>query len=188
MRPPTGKQPLVVKAERVSDIRAALRLAKEYGLKLVIAGGSEAWMVAPELAAAKVPVIVQPTQNLPSSFDGLNSRMDSAALLSAEGVKVLISTMGEPHMVRTLAQEAGNAVAWGLPHTEALRAVTQDVAAAFGLEEGRVAPGAPADLVLWNGDPLEVSSRPVGMWLAGKQVPLTSRQQALLQKYKTLAK
>ncbi len=184
----TGALPVVVTANRVSDIRAALALGREFGLKLLIAGGREAWMVAPELAAAKVPVIVQPTQNLPSSFDGLNSRMDSAALLSAAGVKVLFSTMGEPHMVRTLAQEAGNAVAWGLPYEEALRAMTSNVTEAFGLEGGQVAPGQVADLVLWNGEPLEVSSRPVGMWLGGKQVPLTSRQQALYEKYRTLAK
>jgi imidazolonepropionase-like amidohydrolase len=157
-------------------------------VKPIIAGGSEAWMVAGELAAAKVPVILQPTQNLPADFDRLSSRLDSAALLRAAGVKVLISVLGEPAMVRTLAQEAGNAVAWGLPHTDALRAVTQDVAEAFGLPGGRIAPGAPADLVLWNGDPLESSSRPVGMWLAGRQVPLTSRQQALFDKYKALAK
>ncbi|MFY0564668.1 amidohydrolase family protein [Archangium lansingense] len=184
----TGALPVVVTANRVSDIRAALALGREFGLKLLIAGGREAWMVAPELAAAKVPVIVQPTQNLPSSFDGLNSRMDSAALLSGAGVKVLISTMGEPHMVRTLAQEAGNAVAWGLPYEDALRAMTSNVTEAFGLEGGQVAPGQVADLVLWNGEPLEVSSRPVGMWLSGKQVPLTSRQQALYEKYRTLAK
>jgi imidazolonepropionase-like amidohydrolase len=91
-------------------------------------------------------------------------------------------------MVRTLPQEAGNAVAWGLPHTEALRAVTSNVADVFGLEGGRIAPGAVADLVLWNGDPLELATRPVGMWLGGKQVPLTSRQQALFEKYKVLAK
>ncbi len=184
----TGVLPVVVTANRVSDIRAALALGREFGLKLLIAGGREAWRVAPELAAAKVPVIVQPTQNLPSSFDGLNSRMDSAALLSAAGVKVLLSTMGEPHMVRTLAQEAGNAVAWGLPYADALRAMTSNVTEAFGLEGGQVAPGQVADLVLWNGEPLEVSSRPVGMWLAGKQVPLTSRQHALYEKYRTLAK
>jgi imidazolonepropionase-like amidohydrolase len=172
----------------VSDIRAALALGREFGLKLVIAGGREAWMMAPELVATKVPVILQPTQNLPSSFDGLNSRLDAAALLSGAGVKVLISTLGEPHMVRTLAQEAGNAVAWGLPYADALRAITSNVTEAFGLEGGRVAPGQVADLVLWNGDPLEVSSRPLGMWVGGKQVPLTSRQQALFEKYRTLAK
>lgn len=179
-----GTLPVVVAADRVSDIRAALALGREYGLKLILAGGGEAWRVAPELAAAKVPVILQPTQNLPASFDALHARLDSAALLQAAGVKVLLSPMGEPHMVRTLPQEAGNAVAWGLPHTEALRALTANVADAFGLEGGRIAPGAQADLVLWNGDPLESASRPLGMWLAGRQVPLTTRQGALFQKYR----
>ncbi|WP_233261565.1 amidohydrolase family protein [Vitiosangium sp. GDMCC 1.1324] len=183
-----GTLPVVVSANKVSDIRAALALGREFGLKLLIAGGREAWMVAPELVAAKVPVIVQPTQNLPSSFDGLNSRLDAAALLSAAGVKVLISTMGEPHMVRTLAQEAGNAVAWGLPYADALRAITSNVTEAFGVEGGQVAPGQVADLVLWNGDPLESSSRPLGMWLGGKQVPLTSRQRDLFEKYRALSK
>jgi len=149
-------------------------------------GGGEAWMVASELAAAKVPVILQPTQNLPLDFDRLNSRLDAAALLSAAGVKVLVSVLGEPGMVRTLAQEAGNAVSWGLPHTEALRAVTANVAETFGLPGGRLAPGAAADVVLWTGDPLESSSRPVGMWLGGTQVPLVSRQQALFEKHRTL--
>ena len=183
-----GTLPVVVTANRVSDIRAALALGREFGLKLVIAGAREAWMVAPELAAAKVPVVLQPTQNLPSSFDGLYSRLDSAALLSGAGVRVLFSTLGEPHNVRTLPQEAGNAVAWGLPYADAVRAITSHVTEAFGLEGGQVAPGQVADLVLWNGDPLEVSSRPLGMWLGGKQVPLTSRQHALLEKYRTLPK
>jgi imidazolonepropionase-like amidohydrolase len=181
-----GRLPVVVFATKVADILAALGLAREYGLKLLIAGGDESWVVAKELAAAKVPVILQPTQNLPKDFDSLSSRLDSAALLSAAGVKVMFSTLGEPHNARTLAQEAGNAVAWGLPHTEALRAITSNVAEAFGLEGGRVGQGVPADLVLWNGDPLESSSRPLGMWLAGKQVPLVSRQQALFEKYRTL--
>jgi imidazolonepropionase-like amidohydrolase len=103
-------------------------------------------------------------------------------------VKVLISTMGEPHMVRTLAQEAGNAVAWGLPYADALRAISSNVTEAFGMEGGQVAPGQVADLVLWNGDPLESSSRPLGMWLGGKQVPLTSRQHALFEKYRAQLK
>ncbi|MBU8894440.1 amidohydrolase [Corallococcus sp. H22C18031201] len=181
-----GSMPVVVRADRESDIRAALSLAREYNLKLVLAGGGEAWRVAPELAAARVSVILHPTQNLPEDFDRLSSRQDAAALLTQAGVKVLVSGMGEPGMVRTLAQEAGNAVAWGLPHTEALRAMTANVADAFNLDVGRIAPGTTADVVLWNGDPLEVSSRPLGMWLAGRQVSLVSRQQALLEKYRTL--
>jgi imidazolonepropionase-like amidohydrolase len=183
-----GKLPVVVHAVRAGDMLAAIELARENGLKLIIAGGDEAWLMAKELAAAKVPVILQPTQNLPKDFDALSSRLDSAALLRAAGVRVLFSTLGEPHQARTLAQEAGNAVAWGLPHTEALRAITSSVAEVFGVEGGRIAPGAVADLVLWNGDPLESASRPLGMWLAGKQVPLVSRQQALFEKYRALPK
>jgi imidazolonepropionase-like amidohydrolase len=183
-----GTMPVVVAAKKAGDILAALELGREYGLKLVIAGGDEGWLVAKELAAAKVPVIIQPMQNLPDTFDALGSRLDSATLLTAAGVRVLFATLGEPHMARTLPQEAGNAVAWGLPHTEALRAITSNVAETFGVEGGRIAPGAVADLVLWNGDPLESSSRPLGMWLGGKQVPLTTRQQALFEKYRTLPK
>ncbi|HYH97619.1 amidohydrolase family protein, partial [Hyalangium sp.] len=184
----SGKLPVVVFATRVSDLLAALELAREYGLKLIIAGGDEAWLVARELAVAKVPVILLPTQNLPKDFDALSSRLDSGVLLRAAGVKVLFSTLGDPYQVRTLPQEAGNAVAWGMPHTEALRAITSNVAEVFGVEGGRIAPGAVADLVLWNGDPLESSSRPLGMWLAGKQVPLVSRQQALFEKHRALPK
>ncbi|WP_224370323.1 amidohydrolase family protein [Hyalangium versicolor] len=184
----SGKLPVVVYASRASDMLAALALAREYGLKLIIAGGDEAWRVAQELAAAKVPVILQPTQNLPKDFDALSSRPDCAVLLRAAGVRVLFSTLGEPHQVRTLPQEVGNAVSWGLPHTEALQAITSSVADTFGVEGGRIAPGAVADLVLWNGDPLESSSRVLGMWLAGKQVPLVSRQQALFEKYRVIPK
>ncbi|WP_338869904.1 amidohydrolase family protein [Myxococcus stipitatus] len=183
-----GALPVVVHADRASDLRAALGLAHEYNLKLIIAGGGEAWMVARELAAAKVPVIVQPTQNLPADFDRLNSRSDAAALLSQAGVKVLFSIMGDHGLVRTLPQEAGNAVAWGLPHTEAMRAMTSNVAEAFGLPVGKLVPGAVADVVLWNGDPLDSTARPLGMWLAGRQVPLVTRQQALFEKYRELPK
>ncbi|MDC0713866.1 amidohydrolase family protein [Stigmatella sp. ncwal1] len=179
----SGTVRVVVAAKRAGDLLAALELAREYGLKLILVGGDEAWQVAGALAAAKVPVILKPTQNLPRNFDSLGARLDLAALLHAAGVKVLISTMDEPHLTRTLSQEAANAVAWGLPHTEALRAVTSNVAEAFGVEGGRIAPGAVADLVLWNGDPLDLASRPLGMWLAGRQVGLVSRQQALFEKH-----
>jgi len=179
-----GTLPVVVSADRVTDLRAALALARDFRLRLVLAGAGEAWRIAPELAAARVPVIVQPTQNLPASFDSLHSRLDNAALLAKAGVKVMLSTLGEPHQVRTLPQEAANAVAWGLPYADALRALTVNPAQAFALEGGRVVAGAPADLVLWNGDPLEASSRALGMWIGGKQVTLETRQSALLEKYR----
>jgi imidazolonepropionase-like amidohydrolase len=181
-----GTLPVVVAAARASDIRAALTLAKDFGLKLVIAGGDEAWQVAPELAAAKVPVILQPTQNLPASFDALFSRQDQAALLHKAGVKVLLSTMGEPYRVNTLRQEAANAVSWGLPYFAALDAITRAPSEVFGLDAGRVARGQRADLVLWSGDPLESSSRPLGLWISGAQQKLQSRQDALFEKYRQL--
>jgi len=181
-----GKLPVIISARRTSDIQAALALGREFNLKLVVAGGSEAWQVASELAAAKVPVILQPAMNLPESFDSLGNRLDAAALLHSAGVKILFSTQSEPHMVRTLNQQAGTAVAWGMPYAEAVRAITSNASEAFGLDTGRLAQGATADLVLWNGDPLDAYSRPLGMWIGGKQVPLISRQQGLFEKYKAL--
>src|SRR5439155_4103984 len=144
------------------------------------------WLVAQELAAAQVPVVLQPTTDLPHNFDALASRADNAALLAAAGVKILIAQFGPPHHARTLAQEAGNAVAFGLPWEEAVRALTRNVAGAFGLDAGRLEPGARGDVGLWSGDPLELSSRAVAMWIGGKQVPLTTRQTALLEKYRTV--
>jgi imidazolonepropionase-like amidohydrolase len=101
-------------------------------------------------------------------------------------VKVLFSSFEEPHRVRTLGQEAGNAVAFGMSWAEAMKAVTANTADAFGLDAGRIAPGARADLVLWNGDPLEASSRPMGMWIGGRQTALGGRAGALLEKYRAL--
>ena len=182
----SGKLPLLIAADRVSDLRAALALAKSFGVKIVLVGAAEGWLMAQELAFAQVPVILEPTLDLPKNFDALASRSDNAALLAAAGVKVLIAQVGSPHFARMLAQEAGNAVAFGLPWEEAIRALTSNVAAAFALDAGRLEPGARGDVVLWSGDPLELSSRPVAMWISGKQVPLTTRQTALLEKYRTV--
>ena len=176
-----------VLADRQSDLLAALALGREYGLKVVLLGAAEGWLVAKEIAAARVPVIAEATNDLPANFDALASRLDNTALLSAAGVKVLIAPFGRPHMVRNIVQEAGNAVSWGLPYDEAIRAISSNVADAFGLEGfGKLTDGARADAVLWTGDPLELSSRPVAMWIGGRQVPLTSRQSALLEKYRKL--
>jgi len=181
-----GKLPLLVAADRVSDLRGALALAKSFGLRIIFVGAAEGWLVAQEIAAAQVPVVVEPTTDLPKNFDALASRADNAALLAAAGVRILIAQFGPPHRARTLAQEAGNAVAFGLPWEEAMRALTSNAAAAFGLDSGRLEQGARGDVVLWSGDPLELSSRAVAMWIGGKQVPLTTRQTALLEKYRTV--
>lgn len=183
-----GKAALVLAADRTSDILAALDLAREFKLKLVIVGGAEAWKVAPELAAAGVPVVVQPTRNLPDSFDTMGARLDSAALLAAAGVPVVIGWLDDSHNLRNLTQEAGIAVANGLPWETALRAITLEPARAYGMSatHGSVAVGKVANVVVWDGDPLELKHRPVQVFIRGRAIPMTSRQTLLRDRYREL--
>jgi len=181
-----GEQPLVVTAHRASDIEAALRLAGEQRLNLVLEGASEAWMVADELARRKVPVVVDPMQDLPRRFDRLHARSDNAALLSRAGVPVVIATFTS-HQVRLLWQHAGNAVRTGMGHDAAIRAVTEAPADAFGLRGyGRIEPGAVANVVVWSGDPLQTSTRVEHVFVRGAEQPLETRQTLLLRRYRTL--
>jgi imidazolonepropionase-like amidohydrolase len=181
-----GRMPLVVRAHRSSDIRAALRLARELGLRLVIEGGTEAWMVARELAAARVGVILDPTDNLPSSFDRVHVRDDAATLLAAAGVDVAVSSLGSASNVRLLRQLAGVAAANGLSPTAALAAVTTVPAKLFGLDRGRIRAGAAADLVVWSGDPFELSTRAEHVIIAGTEQGTRTRQTLLFERYRKL--
>jgi imidazolonepropionase-like amidohydrolase len=182
-----GRMPLVVQAERASDIRTALRIAEEYDLRLVISGGSEAWRVADELARARVPVIVKVLRNLPNSFEELGNRYDNAALLRRAGVVVAI-TSDDTHNARNLKQEAGNAVAYGLPHAEALRAITLAPAQIWGLGDryGSLEPGKVANVVVWGGDPLELLTPVEHVFIHGRQVPMVSRDTQLRDRYRRL--
>lgn len=185
-----GRVPLTLSAERASDILAAIDVAREYKLRVVVVGGAEAWKVAGELAAAKVPVVLQPSRNLPGSFDTLGARLDAAALLAAAGVPVVIGWLDDSHNLRNLTQEAGIAVAHGLPWETALRAITLEPARAYGMEasHGSVAVGKVGNLVVWDGDPFEHSSRPVQVLVRGRSVPLVSRQTLLRDRYRDLGK
>jgi imidazolonepropionase-like amidohydrolase len=179
-----GQIPLVLNVHRASDIEAALRLAKAYGLRLVIHGGAEAWLVADQLAAAQVPVIFDPTRNLPERFEALNLRIDAAARLHRAGVAMAF-TEAESHNARNLRQLAGIAVAHGLPHAAALTAITRTPAEIYGLggELGQIRPGYRGDLVIWDGDPLEVTSYPVQVFIDGEAVAPHSRQTQLRDRY-----
>ncbi len=179
-----GEIPLVIEAHRASDIRAALSIAREYDLRLIIQGGSEAWMVADELARARVPVVVKVLQNLPESFERLGSRYDNAAILRRAGVPIAI-TSGDTHNARNITQEAGNAVAYGLPHEEALRAITLAPAEIWGVGEryGSLAPGRVANVVVWGGDPLELMTPVEHVFIRGREIPLVSRQTELRDRY-----
>ncbi|MGB1698776.1 MAG: amidohydrolase family protein, partial [Nannocystaceae bacterium] len=179
------KIPLTLRANRVSDLLAALKLAKDFDLRLVILGGAEGWKVREALADAGVTVIVQPSSNLPQSFDSLGSRLENAALLHAAGVTVGIAVLGDPHNVRNARQEAGIAASYGLPREVAVAAMTKHIAEAYGMEQshGSLEPGKVANVVVWSGDPLELASWPEAVIIRGEQVPLVSRQSELRDRY-----
>jgi hypothetical protein len=170
--------------ERASDIRQVVRYAQKNGMKAVIAGGAEAWLVANELAAARVPVVLDALQDLPSDFDRLGSRLDNAKLLNDAGVRIAFS-WDESFNVRKNRQLAGNAVAHGLPWEAALAAITSAPAEIFGIgaARGRIEKGQSADLALWSGDPLEVTSVAEQVWIAGSPVAMKSRQTELRDRY-----
>lgn len=182
-----GRMPLVVRAKRASDIASALRIAGEFGVRLVVEGGEEAWLVAERLAAAAVPVIVKPLTNLPVQFEQVGARYENPALLEAAGVPVVLSTL-DTHNARRLRQEAGNAVRFGMSWEGALRAVTLAPAEAFGVGDryGSLAPGKVANLVVWSGDPFEISTEAERVFIRGEEADLDSRQRRLLERYREL--
>jgi imidazolonepropionase-like amidohydrolase len=181
-----GELPLVVQADRVSDLRLALRLAAEFDVRLVLLGAREGWRVADELAAAGVPVIVNPLVNLPD-FEGLASTYENAGRLRAAGVEVLISSFSS-HSVRDLLHAAGQAVAYGMDHAAALRAVTLAPATVWGAAEetGSLAVGKRADVVVWTGDPFELSTTAEHVFIGGREIERDSRQDRLFRRYRTL--
>ena len=181
-----GTIPLFVSVNRRSDIRTTLALAGEFGVRVVIVGGAEAWQEAAALAAAKVPVIIDPVANQPAHFDALHTRGDAAVRLTKAGVTVAFSTFSA-HSVRKLRQWAGNAVRAGLSKGDALAAVTRNPAKILGLpNRGRVAVGGIADLVVWSGDPFELSTRVEALYIRGRTVSLEHRQRTLFERYRTV--
>ncbi len=181
-----GGNRIVFAVERAADIRQVILLTDRLRLRSVIAGGAEAWRLAAELAKANIPVILDPLANLPGDFDRLGTRLDNAALLHLAGVTILFSAPGSaPHNARKIRQLAGNAVANGLPWEAALKAITTWPAETFGAGDrlGSIEPGKQADLVLWDGDPLEVTSAVRRAWIAGRTVDLDTRQKRLRDRY-----
>ncbi len=188
-----GKLPLMIEAERVDDIESALRLAKEYNLKIMILGGAEAWLAASDLAAAHVPVIAGAMNNIPISFETLNQRQENVGILSKAGVQIaIIGNNGdgdeELFNVRNVKYEAGNAVSYGMDHDAALRAVTLTPAELFGVADrvGSLQPGRDANVVVWSGDPFEFSTRAEHVYVHGQDTMTPSRQDLLTQRYRTL--
>jgi len=178
-----GGTPLLVHVDRASDIESLLRVAADYRIKLIIYGGAEAWMVADAIAAARVPVILDSTGNLPFSFEALNARLESPAILAAAGVQISFGAnwQSETHAARNIAQSAGNAVANGLPWIEGLRAITLSPARMYQVDDkyGSIEVGKEADLIVWSADPLELTSNPEEVVIRGEAVSLENRQTLL---------
>ncbi|MDB4891257.1 MAG: amidohydrolase, partial [Gemmatimonadetes bacterium] len=188
-----GKVPMIINAEKASDIEAAMKLANEFKFKLIIGGGAEAWQVAAKLAAAKVPVLTGAMNNIPDSFSSLGQRQENAGLLARAGVAVaLIGNAGggdeEAFNVRNVRYEAGNAVSYGMEWNAALRAITLGPAEIFGVADrvGSLQAGKSADVVIWSGDPFEFATQPEKVFVRGVQIVAPSRQDLLEQRYKTL--
>lgn len=181
-----GQGRIVVEVDRASDIRQLLRWATREKVKIAIAGASEAWQVTPELAAAHVPVFVDVLANLPASFDQIGATLENAARLQRAGVAVSFVQRGDAtHNARKMRQLAGNAVANGLPWADGLAGLTRVPAQAFGVADqiGSIEPGKRADLVLWEGDPLDVAHYAEQVWLGGRAMPMRSRQTDLRDRY-----
>jgi len=178
--------PLIFTAHRASDILAAIRFAGEEKIRLVINGGVEAWQVADRLAAAKIPVIVKPSMQVPMSFDAMGCRDDGPALLRQAGVQVIFTSDDWDNPVRRIRQEAGIAVAFGFPRAAALQAITLDPARILGKDKelGTVAVGKRANVVLWSGDPLENDTLAEGVWIDGVAQSLEDRQLQLAKRYR----
>jgi hypothetical protein len=184
----TGGGRMVFDVERASDIRHVIAFAQREHLKAAVRGAAEAWRVAAELAAARVPVILDPLDDLPESFDSVGATLENAARLERAGVRIAFSFNDpQPHNIRKLRQGAGIAVAHGLPFESALAALTRNPAEIFGVADrnGTIERGRPADLVLWSGDPLEVTTLADAVFIQGVQQPMRSRQTELRDRYLT---
>lgn len=184
-----GKIPLIVHVDRAHDIRATLKLAKSFAIRLILVGAKEAHLLARDIAESKALVILAPMENTPDSFDSLSATLENAARLHAAGVKLAFTgNVGDSpsHNAHLARQGAGNAVAHGLPVQAALAALTRNPAEAFGLGDryGQIAPNFDADIVVWSGDPLEVTSYPDHVLIKGKEMSRVSRQTLLRDRYK----
>lgn len=188
-----GRMPLLITVDRASDIDAAMRLARDFNLRIMIGGGAEAWMMADKLAAARIPVFTGAMNNIPGGFAALGQRQENAALLRKAGVPVaLIGNAGggdeEAFNVRNLKQEAGNAVAYGMSWDDALRAVTLAPAEFFGVADriGSLQAGRAGNVVIWSGDPFEFSTRAEHVFVRGREHTERTRQDLLTDRYRAL--
>jgi len=184
-----GREPLIVSVHRAADILQVIKLAREEKLNIILEGAEEAYMVAPQIAAAHVPVMVHAFEDLPASFDQIGASLTNPARLAAAGVTLAIENPSFYTGARTPRIDAGRAVAHGLPMSVALASITITPARIFGVADkiGSLEAGKDADIVVWSGDPLEPLSAPTAILIKGVEEPLRDRDLDLRDRYMAIA-
>ncbi len=175
--------PLIIKANRASDILKLIKLKETYDLNLIIMGAQEAGLVANRIAENKIPLIINPINNIPESFDELGANIELAGKLEDLGITLMFNAPRD-HNYHLIRQGAGVAVANGMSYAGALKAITLSPVEVFNLgNRGEIASGKIADLIIWDADPLEPSSMPEKVFINGKDIDLTSRMSRLTERY-----
>jgi len=175
--------PLIIKSHRASDLLKIIELKEKYNLNIIIMGAQEASLVSDELAEHNIPLIFDPMNNIPESFDELASNIQMASKLEEAGIEMMF-TVSRSHNYHLIRQGAGVAVANGLSYGAAIRALSSTPAKVFGIKDrGTIEPGKIADLIIWEADPLEPSSMPEYVFVNGENIDLTTRSSRLRDRY-----
>lgn len=181
-----GELPVLVVANRAREIRSAVEFCEKQKLKMILAGGAEAWKVKDLLREKKIPVVLRPTLRLPVEEDDPYDKVfTQPAELAAAGVKIAFASFGN-EFVRRLPQEAGNAAAHGLPRDEAVKAITLYPAEIFGLADrlGSIEPGKIANLIVTRGDLLELNSDIRYLFINGQLTSTDNKHRQLYEEYR----
>lgn len=175
--------PLIIESNRASDILKLIKLKKKYNLNLIIMGAQEATLVSTQIAESKIPLIVNPINNIPNSFDELASNINASARLEQAGISLMFNAPRD-HNYHLIRQGAGVAVANGMSYGGAIKALTSNFSKAFGISsKGVLKKGASADLIIWSSDPLEPSSIPEKVFINGVDSSLMTRSLRLQERY-----
>jgi len=175
--------PIIIKSHRASDILKLIELKNTYDLNLIIMGAQEASLVVDKIAESKIPLIVNPINNIPNSFDELASNINMTSMLEKAGITLMFS-VSRSHNYHLIRQGAGVAVANGMSYGGAIKALTSNVAETFNLKNrGSIKVGNIADIVVWEDDPLEPSSMPEKVIINGIDTDLTTRSTRLRDRY-----
>ena len=175
--------PLIIESNRASDILKLIDLKNKYNLNLVIMGAQEATLVIEQLKDSDIPLIVNPINNIPNSFDELASNINASARLEDAGITLMFNAPRD-HNYHLIRQGAGVAVANGMSYSGAIKALSSNVSKTFKLgSKGLIEEGASADLMIWDADPLEPSSMPIKVFINGADTDLTTRSSRLRDRY-----